>query len=71
MTNREFSKSLGRALNRPAVLPVPKLAVKIRFGAELGEVATGGQRAFPRRAQDEGYVFSFPEIDAAMKDAVA
>jgi uncharacterized protein (TIGR01777 family) len=71
VTNREFSKSLGRALGRPAVLPVPKFAVKFRLGAELGEVATGGQRALPRRAQDEGYVFRYPEIDAAMKDAVA
>lgn len=70
VTNREFSKSLGRALGRPAVMPVPKLAVKLRLGAELGEVATGGQRAVPRRAQDEGYEFRFPEIDAAMKDAV-
>ena len=69
VTNREFSKSLGRALKRPAIMPVPKFAVKVRLGAELGEVATGGQRALPRRAQDEGYVFRFPEIDAAMKDA--
>jgi uncharacterized protein (TIGR01777 family) len=71
VTNREFSKSLGRALGRPAILPVPKLAVKLRLGAELGEVATGGQRALPRRAQDEGYVFRYPRIDEAMKDAVA
>ena len=70
VTNREFSKSLGRALGRPAVLPVPKFVLKVRLGAELGEVAAGGQRALPRRAQDEGYVFRFPEIDAAMQDAV-
>lgn len=71
VTNREFSKSLGRALSRPAVLPIPKIALKVRLGAELGDVAAGGQRALPRRAQDEGYAFRFPEIDAAMKDAVA
>ncbi len=71
VTNREFSKALGRALNRPAIMPVPKFAVKLRLGAELGEVATGGQRAVPRRAQDEGYVFRFPDLDAAMQDALA
>ena len=71
VTNREFSKALGRALNRPAVMPVPKLAVKLRLGAELGEVATGGQRAIPRRAQDEGYTFRHPEIDGALADALA
>jgi uncharacterized protein len=70
VTNREFSKALGRALNRPAIMPVPKFAVKARLGAELGEVATGGQRAVPRRAQDQGYVFRIPEIDAAMQDAL-
>jgi len=71
VTNREFSKSLGRALGRPAIMPVPKLAVKLRLGSELGEVATGGQRAIPRRALDEGYEFRYLEIDAAMKDALA
>jgi len=71
VTNREFSKALGRALGRPAIVPVPKLALKLRLGAELGEVATGGQRALPRRAQDEGYAFRYPQIDAALQDAVA
>ncbi len=71
VTNREFSKALGRALHRPAVMPVPKFAVKARLGSELGEVATGGQRALPKRAQEEGYVFRFPEIDAALADALS
>jgi uncharacterized protein (TIGR01777 family) len=71
VTNREFSKALGRALHRPAVMPVPKLAVKLRLGSELGEVATGGQRAIPRRAQDEGYTFRHPEVDGALADALA
>lgn len=71
VTNKEFSKALGRALGRPAVLPVPKLAVKLRFGSEFGEIAaTAGQRAIPRRAQDGGYAFRFADIDAALKDAV-
>ncbi|MCB0875612.1 MAG: TIGR01777 family oxidoreductase [Solirubrobacterales bacterium] len=71
VTNREFSKALGRALHRPAVVPVPKLALKLRLGSELGEVAAGGQRAIPRRAQDQGYRFRFSEIDAALADALA
>jgi uncharacterized protein (TIGR01777 family) len=71
VTNREFSKALGRALGRPAVVPVPKLAVKLRFGAEFGEIAaTAGQRAIPKHATDGGYEFRFTDIDAAMKDAV-
>ena len=70
VTNREFSKALGRALGRPAILPVPKLAVKARLGAELGEVATGGQRALPRRAQDQGYVFKHADIDSGIRAAL-
>ena len=71
VTNKEFSKALGRALGRPAFMPVPKLAVKIRLGAELGEVATGGQRALPKRALEEGYVFEHPDIESGMKAAVS
>ena len=47
VTNREFSKALGRVLGRPAVLPLPKLALKLRFGGELGEIIAGGQRVVP------------------------
>jgi uncharacterized protein (TIGR01777 family) len=68
VTNREFSKTLGRVLGRPAVVPVPKLVLKARFGSELGEVATGGQRTVPRRAVDAGFEFRHPELEAALGD---
>jgi uncharacterized protein (TIGR01777 family) len=67
VTNAELSKALGRALGRPAVLPVPKLAMKARFGSEFGEVITGGQRAVPRRALDAGFEFRQPEVEAALR----
>ncbi|TMK75427.1 MAG: TIGR01777 family protein [Actinobacteria bacterium] len=66
--NREFSKALGRVLGRPAIVPVPKLALKARFGDELGEVAAGGQRAVPRRAVDAGFEFHHPELEPALRD---
>jgi len=68
VTNREFSKALGRVLGRPAIVPVPKLALKARFGDELGEVAAGGQRAVPRRAVDAGFEFRHPELEPALRD---
>jgi len=68
VTNREFSKALGRVLGRPAVVPVPKLALKARFGGELGEVAAGGQRTVPRRALDAGFKFRHPELEPALSD---
>jgi uncharacterized protein (TIGR01777 family) len=68
VTNREFSKALGRTLGRPAVVPVPKLALKARFGDELGEIAAGGQRTIPRRAVDAGFEFRYPELEPALRD---
>ncbi|HWM64898.1 MAG TPA: TIGR01777 family oxidoreductase [Solirubrobacterales bacterium] len=68
VTNRELSKALGRALGRPAVLPVPGLTLDLMFGKEFGAVLRGGQRVVPRRAQDLGYRFKFTEVDAALDD---
>ncbi len=68
VTNRQFSTALGRVLGRPAIVPLPKLALKLRFGGELGEVVAGGQRAVPRRAVDDGFEFRHPEIEPALRD---
>jgi len=68
VTNAELSKTLGHVLGRPAVMPVPKLAMKLRFGSELGEVVTGGQRAVPRRALDAGFEFAHPELEPALRN---
>jgi uncharacterized protein len=70
-TNAELSKTLGQALSRPAVMPIPKLAMKLRFGGELGEVVAGGQRAVPRRALDAGFEFSHPELEPALRDLLS
>jgi uncharacterized protein (TIGR01777 family) len=70
VTNREFSKALGRALHRPAVLPVPKLAVTAMRGSELADAVAGGARVIPRRALDLGFQFRHPEIDEALESAL-
>lgn len=68
VTNRELSKALGRALNRPAVVPVPGVTLDLMYGREFGRVLRGGQRVMPRRALDLGYEFGHPEIDEALSD---
>lgn len=68
VTNTEFSKTLGGALHRPAVIPTPKLAVRMLRGRELAEAAAGGQRVLPRRALDLGFEFRFPELRPALED---
>jgi uncharacterized protein (TIGR01777 family) len=65
-TNRQFVKSLGRALHRPAVLPATKLAVKTIFG-EMGEaVLLASQRMLPARLLDAGFAFEYPDLDRAL-----
>lgn len=68
VTNKVFSKALGRALGRPAVIPVPGLTVDLMYGKEFGQVLRGGQRVMPRRALDLGYEFRHPEVNGALAD---
>ncbi len=70
VTNREFSRALGRALHRPAVMRVPKLAVAALRGRELADAVAGGARVLPRRALDLGYEFRHTEIDEALRSAL-
>jgi uncharacterized protein (TIGR01777 family) len=69
-TNRDFSKALGRVLRRPAIAPVPALAVKALYG-EMADIVTTGQRAVPARLTELGYVFRRPQLEDALRDAEA
>ncbi|MCO5315057.1 MAG: TIGR01777 family oxidoreductase [Solirubrobacterales bacterium] len=66
VTNRAFSQELGRAVNRPALIPVPGFAVDLIKGAGVGQAAREGQRVYPRRVTDAGYVFKQPELAGAL-----
>lgn len=68
VTNRTLAKALGKALGRPAVLPIPGVTLDLMFGREFGRVMRGGQRVVPRRALDLGYEFQHPELDEALED---
>ncbi len=70
VSNRDFSKALGRAIGRPAVMPVPKLALKARLGGELAESALASQRVVPRRALDLGFKFRHSEVEGAIRAAL-
>lgn len=70
VTNRDFSKALGRALHRPAVAPVPRLALRALYG-EMEQIVTTGQRAVPRRPLALGYAYAHPELDEALRSALA
>ncbi len=67
VTNAEFTRALGRVLGRPALLPVPALALKVLFG-EMATVLLDGQRAVPRRLLEAGFSFEFTDVEAALRD---
>lgn len=68
VTNAEFSKALGRVLNRPSVLPAPAFALRLLLGEMADTLLLGGQRVLPRRAIDSGFSFRFANVDEALAD---
>lgn len=70
VTNRELSKALGHALHRPAVLPVPGLALRLLYG-EMSEIVTTGARVLPAKALVLGYEFRHPGLQEALPSALS
>jgi uncharacterized protein (TIGR01777 family) len=65
VTNQDFTRQLAHALDRPAVLPVPRLALSLALG-EVSEVLLESQRVLPRVAQQSGYAFAYAELGPAL-----
>jgi uncharacterized protein (TIGR01777 family) len=65
VTNAEFTKTLGRVLHRPTVLPAPRFGARL-VGGELAEEAFIGQRAVPRRLLAEGFEFRQTTLEDAL-----
>jgi len=68
-TNAEFTRALGRALSRPALLPAPTFGIKFAFG-EMATILLEGQRVIPKKLQETGYRFRFPELPGALHDVL-
>jgi hypothetical protein len=70
-TNQEFTKTLGRVLNRPTFFPVPEFAIKMMFG-EMGEtLLLQGCRVLPKRLQENGFNFKYANLDEALQSVLA
>ncbi|MCW3012887.1 MAG: hypothetical protein JWO90_3291 [Solirubrobacterales bacterium] len=69
VTNKEFSKALGRALHRPSFSPVPAFAIKLLYG-QMAEIVTQGQRAVPERVLAGGYAYRQADLQPALEDAL-
>jgi uncharacterized protein (TIGR01777 family) len=69
VTNGELSQALGRALHRPALLPVPGAALRLLYG-EMAQIVTTGARVLPARPLMLGYEFRHPHLAAALSAAL-
>jgi uncharacterized protein (TIGR01777 family) len=65
VTNRDFSRALGRALHRPSFVWTPRLALRVALG-EVADLVTSGQRVLPKDALALGYNFKYPNVDGAL-----
>lgn len=65
--NGDFTRELGNTLHRPAIFPIPGLALRIAFG-ELGQRMLDSARVIPEAALNAGYRFRFPELGPALRD---
>jgi len=67
VTNAAFTRALGRALRRPTIFSVPELALRTFVGDMAEELLLFGVRVAPRKLQDAGYEFRYPELETALK----
>jgi uncharacterized protein len=69
VTNAGFARALGRALGRPALLPVPALALRLLLG-EFADSLLSSQKAIPRAAERLGFEWTYPTIERALANIV-
>jgi len=69
VSNKEFSKTLGKVLSRPAFSPVPAFAMKLMFG-EMSQIVLTGQNAIPAKATELGYKWRRPQLEQSLKAAL-
>jgi uncharacterized protein (TIGR01777 family) len=69
LPNRDFSRVLGQVLKRPALAPVPGMALRLLYG-EMAEIITTGARVVPAKALVLGYEFRHPRLEEALRSAL-
>ncbi|MBX2860205.1 MAG: TIGR01777 family oxidoreductase [Vampirovibrio sp.] len=70
VSNKEYSRTLGKVLMRPAFAPVPGLAVRAMFGEMGDELLLSSTRVEPARLQETGYKFQCPTLERALRQVL-
>ncbi len=71
VTNRDFAKALGAALNRPSFLPTPALLLRLLPGGFAKETVLSSQRAEPAKLRKAGFEFSYPDLPSALSHCLS
>lgn len=67
-TNGEFTKTLGRVLNRPTIFPLPTSVARLALGEMADAMLLASARAEPARLKSSGYVFKHPDLESCLRD---
>jgi uncharacterized protein len=70
VTNRDYTKTLGRVLRRPTVFPLPGPVARLAFGEMADAILLGGARVKPKRLMETGYEFRFPDLEGALRHLI-
>ncbi|XP_063703613.1 epimerase family protein SDR39U1 [Culicoides brevitarsis] len=70
VTNAEFSKTLASSFTppRPAIFPMPEFVVNLIFNEERAVIVTNGAKIEPKRTQELGFTYKYPDIKSACKE---
>lgn len=71
ITNKQFTKALGRVLRKPSFFPLPSVVVTLTLGEMGQEALLTSTRAHPVKLQETGYAFKYPEIEAALRHVLS
>ncbi len=70
VTNKEFTKTLGKLLKRPTLIPIPSFGLRILFGSMADELLIGGQKVMPAKLHASGYKFKYDNLESSLKNAL-
>lgn len=70
VTNRDWTRTLGRVLGRPAVLPVPRFGPKLVLGEMVDELVYVSARVLPEATLASGYSFRFADLEAGLRSVL-
>jgi uncharacterized protein len=67
VTNKEFTKTLGKVLNRPTLIPIPSFGLRMLFGSMADELLIGGQKVLPAKLHASDYKFKYGDLESSLR----